>query len=188
MWISEDRVKKLCRRFDDRQHAHELTFSCYRKLPLLAMDATRTWLLEAIDRARATHELALWAFVVMPEHAHVIVFPKRPDYSISAVLKSIKQPVARKAINHLRKHAPDWLRNLEVRRGDGQVVHQFWEAGGGYDRNVRNVDTLWQMIDYVHLNPVRRGLAKAATDWEWSSARQYAAVDGVRLPVDDPAM
>jgi putative transposase len=26
------------------------------------------------------------------------------------------------------------------------------------------------MIDYIHLNPVRRGLVKKATEWKWSSA------------------
>ncbi len=26
------------------------------------------------------------------------------------------------------------------------------------------------MIDYVHMNPVRRGLVARATDWRWSSA------------------
>jgi putative transposase len=28
-------------------------------------------------------------------------------------------------------------------------------------------------IDYIHLNPVRRGLVKRAVDWRWSSARYY---------------
>jgi hypothetical protein len=29
-------------------------------------------------------------------------------------------------------------------------------------------------IDYIHLNPVRRGLCERAIDWRWSSARYYA--------------
>ena len=30
--------------------------------------------------------------------------------------------------------------------------------------------TLMNMIDYIHANPVRRGLVERASDWEWSSA------------------
>jgi putative transposase len=37
------------------------------------------------------------------------------------------------------------------------------------------------MIDYIHANPVRRGLVTRAEDWEWSSARWYAGLLPVRL-------
>jgi len=40
------------------------------------------------------------------------------------------------------------------------------------------------VIDYIHLNPVRRGLIKEPEDWEWSSARWYAGVRPVRLEID----
>ena len=29
-------------------------------------------------------------------------------------------------------------------------------------------------IEYIHLNPVKRGLCELPTDWRWSSARQYS--------------
>jgi putative transposase len=31
-----------------------------------------------------------------------------------------------------------------------------------------------EKVDYIHLNPVRRGLVAAPDDWTWSSARHYA--------------
>ena len=36
-----------------------------------------------------------------------------------------------------------------------------------------------QMIDYIHNNPVRRGLVRHATDWLWSSARFYAGQEAM---------
>ena len=33
---------------------------------------------------------------------------------------------------------------------------------------------LMEKVDYIHLNPVRRGLVAAPDDWTWSSARHYA--------------
>ncbi len=44
--------------------------------------------------------------------------------------------------------------------------------------------TLAAMIDYIHQNPVRRGLCERATDWEWSGARWYAGVRPVRFEID----
>ena len=37
------------------------------------------------------------------------------------------------------------------------------------------------MIDYLHANPVRRGLVARAEDWEWPSARWYAGLRPVKL-------
>ncbi len=39
-------------------------------------------------------------------------------------------------------------------------------------------------IDYIHANPVRRGLVARAEDWEWSSARWYAGLRPVKLEMD----
>ena len=50
----------------------------------------------------------------------------------------------------------------------------FWQARG-YDRNVRNAREFAVKLDYIHQNPVTRGLVKAAEDWKWSSFRHYAS-------------
>ena len=47
------------------------------------------------------------------------------------------------------------------------------KEGGGYDRNITCGKTLLRMIDYLHNNPVRRGLLERACDWRWSSAAHY---------------
>jgi putative transposase len=39
--------------------------------------------------ARKTHDFALWAFVFMPEHVHLIVWPRRPTYEMANILKAI---------------------------------------------------------------------------------------------------
>ena len=42
-----------------------------------------------------------------------------------------------------------------------------------YDRNLFTERVVMAAIDYIHENPVRRGLSRTATDWKWSSARWY---------------
>jgi putative transposase len=44
--------RKKLQHFNLPGHAHELTFSCYRRLPLLSRDRTRQWMIEAIESAR----------------------------------------------------------------------------------------------------------------------------------------
>ena len=62
--------------------------------------------------------------------------------------------------------------------------YRFWQRGGGYDRNATEPNTLLQLIDYIHNNPVRRDLVAKATDWIWSSARFYAGETRVPIYMD----
>ena len=41
------------------------------------------------------------------------------------------------------------------------------------------------MVDYIHGNPVRRGLVARPEDWQWSSARWYAGIPPVRIEIDN---
>jgi hypothetical protein len=57
------------------------------------------------------------------------------------------------------------LAELTVTRENGTRESRFWQSGGGYDRNVVKPATVSRVIDYIHFNPVRRGLAERAEDW-----------------------
>jgi putative transposase len=70
-----------------------------------------------------------------------------------------------------------------VRKGN-KTCHQFWQKGGGYDRNITEPETLQKTIDYIHFNPVRRGLVERSIDWKWSSAGWFAEVGDSPLIMD----
>lgn len=99
----------------------------------------------------------------------------------------MKEPVARKAIRYLRDHAPEWLARVTLREGR-RVRRRFWQPGGGYDRNVTSAEALRAMIDYIHANPVRRGLAATAEDWQSPSARWYAGLRPAKLEMDESVL
>ncbi|QDV38862.1 REP-associated tyrosine transposase [Tautonia plasticadhaerens] len=176
--------RKRCRRDDEPGHAHALTFSCSRRLPLLSRDRTRRWLVEAIEEARSRACFDLWAYVIMPEHAHLLLWPGEPTDRVSEILWRIKRPVGRRAIAFLEREAPDWLTRLTVMHGDGTSERRFWQAGGGYDRNLVDPKTALRVVESIHRNPVRRGLVGRPEDWEWSSARWYAGFRPVPLEID----
>jgi putative transposase len=84
--------RKRVKHYHEPGDCHELTFSCYRRLPLLTNDAWRSLLTVSVDRAVEQHEFRLIAFVFMPEHVHLHVYPAGPEVDISAFLKAIKRP------------------------------------------------------------------------------------------------
>src|SRR5262249_45162334 len=156
----------------------------FRRQAFLTKDRSRQWLIEAIDRARDKEHFHVWAYVIMPEHAHLLLWPQAMVYDISKILNSLKQSVSKRALIHGRRHAPQLLPRMEDRQPNGDVHYRFWQRGGGYDRNVFEPVAVFEQIDYMHNNPVRRRLCEQPEDWLWSSAADHAGVRVGPLRID----
>lgn len=169
--------------FNDPGHVHFLTFSCYHRHQFLTDDRVRAWLVDAIELARKKHQFALWAYVIMPDHVHLLINPTNEKYSISDILRDIKEPVSHRLVKYWRDTAPWKLELMKARQGK-RKVHRLWQAGGGFDRNLTDWDRIAKAIVYVEWNPVRRGFVGEPTEWEWSSSRSRAGLTDVPLRVD----
>ena len=119
---------------DEVGHAHEVTFTCYRRFPFLKAERTCQWLAEAIDTARTEHSFLLWAYVFMPDHAHVILLPTSEEHPISSILKAIKAPVGRQGVEFLEANAPQWLPKITRQRGGVAGVDQREPPENAIDR------------------------------------------------------
>jgi putative transposase len=177
------RVRRHRRNFNLPGHAHELTFSCYHNYAFLRAERTCQWLADAIASARHRHDFAVWAYVFMPDHAHIIIHPCGLQYDVARIRQAIKGPVGNRGIDWIAKYAPDWLPRVTRRRA-GCYERLFWQSGGGYDRNIDSGQALLKMIDYIHLNPVRKGLVDMPSDWRWSSAAYYLTGVEPPIPID----
>lgn len=175
--------RKFRQRVDEPGQARELTFSCYKRLKFLDFDRTRHWFIDELADARKTFPFDLWAYVIMPEHVHLLVYPREASAKAGVFAGKVKEQVGRKAIQYLRENNPEWLERIAVQEGN-RKRYRFWQPGGGYDRNVVELSTVQKMIEYIHMNPVRRGLVTRPEDWPWSSARWYAGIQPVLIEMD----
>jgi putative transposase len=116
-------------------------------MALLSRDRTRKWFLEGLDSARRRLNLSLWAYVIMPEHVHVVVWPREPVYEIRLIRTALKVPVQRKALAFIRREAPAFLERLRDEQPNGDAHYRFWLRGGGYDRNITDAMTLRTMLE-----------------------------------------
>jgi putative transposase len=139
------------KRFQQSGQTHFVTFSCYHRRPLLTAPADKRIFELALERVRRNAQLFIYAYVVMPEHIHVLLSEPQRD-TLADAIKSLKQGVSRRLI--------------------GEAEH-FWQKRY-YDFNVRSYEQFSEKLNYIHRNPVKRGLCDLAGDWEWSSYRQYA--------------
>ncbi|TVQ61974.1 MAG: hypothetical protein EA378_05785 [Phycisphaerales bacterium] len=154
------------RRYEHANSVRFLTFSCLHRLPLFRSRAAKDVFVAQLQRTRERHTFLLHAWVLMPEHVH-LVLRANSESDVPTTLRTLKGGVARRLIADWRSRGAGGLERLE--RADGSMA--FWQSGGGYDRNCRDLDEIREKIDYCHINPVRRGLVERPGDWVWSSAR-----------------
>jgi putative transposase len=107
----------------------------------------------------------------MPEHVHLLLWPRLPEHPISSVLRELKRGFALKVLTRWRELNAPILSRLQT--PDGR--NRYWQGGGGYDRGVWTGDgEFHEKLRYIHNNPVTRGLVKSPTEWRWSSAWAWA--------------
>ena len=136
---------------------HFITFSCFHRLPSLGAAAARDLFEAALERIRIRHQFVVAGYVVMPEHVHILVSEPRTGL-LARTVQAIKLSVAKR-----RTETP------------------FWQARY-YDFNVWSAEKVTQKLDYMHRNPVKRGLVAKPERWAWSSYNHYAT--GVRGTVE----
>ena len=134
--------RKRVKHYHDPTHCHELTFSCYRRLPLLTNDSWRCLLSEAIERATDRHGYRLAAFVYMPEHVHLLVVPGSTATTIDRLLSAIKRPFSFRIKRLLVELKSPLLDKLTIRQRPGVETFRFWQEGPGYDRNLDQVNSV----------------------------------------------
>ncbi len=139
------------KRFQQTRQLHFITFSCYRRVPLLGTPESRDTFEVVFEEVRGWYGFYVTGYVVMPEHVHLLISePERG--TLALCLQMLKQNVARKL----------------------KVDHEtrFWQARY-YDFNVWSENKVVEKLRYIHRNPVKRGLVKNPQDWRWSSFRHY---------------
>ena len=109
----------------------------------------------------------------MPNHVHLILWPRTRTFRLATVLAAIKLPVSRRSVAFVTRHAPAFAPNMLDVQPNGRSAYRFWQRGGGYDRDLCEPATIHATINYIHANPVRAGLVERPELWRWSSAAFY---------------
>ena len=130
-----------------------VTVNLRRSLPSFT-EAEFPLILASLEGSRRRLGFSLCGYVLMPDHWHALFWPRAP-LTISRLVQDVKSVSARRLNRHRQNRGPFWQ-------------HQFW------DRFVRHAREFGQRLDYMHFNPVRRGLVAKPEEWRWSSCQNFS--------------
>jgi putative transposase len=114
---------------------------------------------ESLLSYREQGHYALHAFVLMPEHFHVLITPAE-NVALERAVQFIKGGSARRI------------------REERKLTFPLWQRGFT-DHRIRDFDDYQAHVRYIEQNPVKRGIVGSAREYAWSSARAGVALDDI---------
>ena len=152
----------------------------HKRLPIFQTDKLKKIMVDALDEARRSGKFLIFAYVIMPDHYHIITDNSREPSDTLRFLNGIS---AKRILDHLKAKALeslDKLRMFEKKRG---YKYSVWEHHPDTFL-VTSESMLMQKVNYIHFNPVKAGLVEHPNDYLYSSARIWN-----RRPLDrEPLM
>ncbi len=131
--------------------------SCVLQQPVNAHYVIDTW------KFHHPHKYHLFAWVVMPNHVHVLIKPNK-DCPLSQIVQSWKSYTAKQ----IKKEQTNPPSRIKIWQRD------YW------DRFIRDEDDFYSTLNYIHENPVRAGLVESAKDWQYSSYHDWFENDDLK--------
>jgi len=139
------------RRYHREGNFYFVTNVTYNRCPILTKNAQLLKHATRIAQAKKPFELLAW--VILPDHLHLVIGSS--SWDISKLLQTIKM-----------SFGASYRKRMGI--SSGRVwQNRFW------DHILRDQDDLNRHIDYVHYNPVKHGLTRSPFDWKWSSIDDY---------------
>jgi putative transposase len=147
----------IYRRFEAREFPSLVTTNIADREALFASEAAARMFMQVLDEVRSEAGFHLLAFVVMPDHIHLIIIPSS-SYRLGQIVQLIKGRFSR--------------RYNEMTERSGRL----WQSRY-HERALRSEGELLPAIEYMHRNPVVAGLIKEASAFPWSSASGEYSTD-----------
>lgn len=139
---------------------HFVTGNVQNRRPIFKIESSCRALLNVCLELKAKRPYKMIAFVIMPDHFHLIVNPY--DGEIRAWTSALKSLTAKKIIEISAENA--------FRKPDGK--NQVWQE------SFKSIPLwsgwmIWQKINYLHANPLKAKLVGSTRDYYWSSFKSF---------------
>ena len=167
-----------------QEHFYFVTFTVVYWIDVFIREEYRNIFLESIRYCQQEKGLLVGAWCMMTSHIHLALGVKE-GYALEDVIRDLKSYTSR----HIRKYMQNnpyesrkewilWMMKRAGKKKSNNKDFQFWQQHN-HPIELSTNEVLQQRIDYIHNNPVVAGFVENATDWRYSSARDYEDQKGL---------
>jgi REP element-mobilizing transposase RayT len=169
-------------RIADDAHVYYVTYSVVEWLPVFVSETAFKIVTDSLNFCHEQKRLRINAYVIMPTHMHAICFDADFDNErLQRSLTDFRKFTGRRLSDYCSSHLPKCFRETLHSSSTADRERRFWQPSRHPEG--LQAERFWQQkLDYLHENPVRKGLVVRAAHWRYSSAAYYAS-DGVEACV-----
>ncbi len=166
----------------DQTALHYLTIQVVDWIDVFTRQVYRDIVLDSLRFCQKNKGLQIFGYVIMSNHIHLIA--NSPDGHLSETLRDFKKFTARKIIETIKEgneSRKDWMLNrfgFNAQQHSRNESYQLWTHENHAVVLFSN-GFMQEKLEYLHNNPVRAGLVAKPVDYLYSSARNYADLDGL---------
>ena len=154
-------------------HYYQLTCVVNNLQPVFSQPQIVRIVMDSWLYQKLHNKMSLYSYVVMEEHLHFLA--QAPDLELC--LNSFLEQTSAGIVCHLSTQGLErFLEKLPV--DNSGYGSQLWQPAVECEL-VTGDENMQKIIDYIHINPVKRGYVDNVTDWRYSSARNYAGENGL---------
>ena len=169
-------------KIEEQGGLHFVTFQIVKWIDIFTRKIYRDIVIDSLRFCQTNKSLEIYAFVVMSNHLHLLLRSEKSE--LSNTIKEFKSFTAKqilKAIDTEPESRREWMLNLfefSAKQHKRNEKYQIW-THENHAEIVYGNQFMDSKINYIHENPVRAGLVENAEDYLYSSARNYADLEGV---------
>jgi REP element-mobilizing transposase RayT len=166
----------------DQTSAYYLTFQIVYWIDLFTRNRYREIIIDSLKFCQQNKSLEIFAFVIMSNHVHLIA--RSNNDNLSDVIRDFKKYTSKQFIDEIDSSIESrkkWMLNLfqhAAKKQNKNGSYQVW-THENHAIEVFSNSVIWQKANYIHDNPVRNKLVENSWDYLYSSARNYADMEGV---------
>lgn len=162
-----------------------ITFTVVDWLPIFIDEQSVQVLIDSCSYCISTKFLCVCAYVVMPNHFHAVVFDKEYDNDrLHQTLTSLRKFTGNRLADYVDRHWVRSIGNILHQSGLSDRSRQFW-ASGWHAEGIFTESVFRQKVDYIHMNPCRKGFVIEPQHWRWSSAGYWINGKPADIPISE---
>jgi len=172
-------------RLEEGHHLFFVTTTVVDFIKIFTSDEYCQILIQNLDFYRQIYNFKIIAYVIMPNHIHLILWPQE-SRDLPKIMRDFKKYTSVEVRRLLENEKNSRILYLLRRSARGYKNQKYKLWMDRYDRlAIYSAQVLSQKMEYIHYNPVRARLVKQGIDWKYSSARNYCLDDHSILKVDN---
>ncbi len=170
-------------KFIDGIYIYFVTFTVVDWLPIFTRPEPIEIVNNSLQFCHANRQLRIHSYVIMPNHIHLIISDENYDNErLGKTLVDFRKFTGHKLADYIDANLSESLAQSIRANQLTDRIRQIWKSGW-HAEALSTEKFLTQKVNYIHENPVRKGLVKLPEHWPHSSAGYWINGDEPEIPI-----